>query len=140
MTTEMLHIILFFIICIIIFFVFRNFYIKAYNSNVSIKENFSNEKSSGAHGIAGNAPGYSNDLKSSIVKLNDQLLIGKYRTDYENSILHLDDYLNTLMLHAALNIDHSKDPSNPCTNFEKLSTLYNSKQALNSIMKHIDAN
>ena len=132
----MMNLIIFLIICIIIFFVFRNFYI----SKSFTKENFSTKSQTFSHGVGGNASNYSNNLKDSTVKLHDQLLIGKYRTDYENSILHLDDYLNTLMLHTALNVDHTKDPSSPCNNLEKLSMLHNSKQALNNIMKHIDAN
>lgn len=131
-----MNVFLFLVVCIIIFFVFRNFYA----SKTLTKENFTSKKQTFTDGIAGNASNYSNDLKNSSVKLHDQLLIGKYRTHYENSILHLDDYLHNLMLHTALNIDHNKDPSTPCSNIEKLSTLYNTKQALNSIMKHIDAN
>ena len=47
------------------------------------------------------------------------------------SLLNLDDYLNTLMLHTALNIDHTKDPSSPCNNLEKLPPLPTSLQYLN---------
>jgi hypothetical protein len=63
------------------------------------------------------------------------LLISKYRKDYENAILNLDDLINTMMLQTALNVDNSK----PMASIEKLNQLNSAKGALNSVMKFVDA-
>ncbi|NDI16400.1 MAG: hypothetical protein EBY83_00265 [Verrucomicrobia bacterium] len=68
-------------------------------------------------------------------KNQDVLLISKYRTDYENVILSLDDLINTMMLQTALTVN----PSNPSTSLEKLVQLNSARGALNSVMKFIDS-
>ena len=87
-------------------------------------------------GIAGNAAAYAAQLKSAVIKSQDELLISKYRSDYENSILNLDDYLNNIMLQTALSVNQN----NPQASISKLAEMQQAKIALNSIMKFVDSN
>ena len=91
--------------------------------------------SSSENGIAGNAATYGANIKSQTIKLQDTLLISKYRSDYETAILNLDDLVNNLMLKTALTVDKDK----PNQSLIALSQLQQSKVALNTIMKFIDS-
>ena len=91
--------------------------------------------SSSENGIAGNAATYGANIKSQTIKLQDTLLISKYRSDYETAILNLDDLVNNLMLKTALTVDKDK----PNQSLMVLSQLQQSKIALNTIMKFIDS-
>ena len=86
-------------------------------------------------GIAGNASSYGSNIKAQTIKLQDTLLISKYRSEYENVIINLDDLVNNLMLQTALSINQS----NPKEGLERLVALNQSKIALNSVMKFIDS-
>ena len=87
-------------------------------------------------GTAGDSEDFSKTVKAKFTKLQDQLLVKKYRTNYENTVLNMDDYINTLMLECVLKIDLDKDS---ISSFEKLNTLNAAKQSLNSVMKFIDS-
>jgi hypothetical protein len=93
------------------------------------------DASSMKDGIAGNAATYSSTIKSETVKLHDTFLISKYRKDYENIILNLDDYINMMMLKTALTVDQD----NPGPSIIKLSDMNNAKTALNNVMKFVDS-
>jgi hypothetical protein len=72
--------------------------------------------------------------------MQDSLLISKYRTDYENVVINLDQYISLLMLQNALKFDTSSSSSS--TNMEvinNLNSLNNVSNALNSVMKFIDS-
>ena len=45
------------------------------------------------------------DINSIITALRDSLNIQKYRSDYENVIINMNDYLGSLMLQQVLNIN-----------------------------------
>ena len=62
------------------------------------------------------------------------MLLSKYRTDYENIILSLDDLVDNLMLEKVLSIT----PDNTQKSLQELVTLNDSKTALNNVMKFID--
>jgi hypothetical protein len=66
---------------------------------------------------------------------NLSFLISKYRKDYENIILNLDDFINNLMLKTALTVDKNT----PQPTLSKLSELNQAKVALNNVMKFVDA-
>ena len=87
-------------------------------------------------GNAGSSEDFSKEIKAKFTKLQDQLLVSKYRSEYETIILHMDDYINTLMLDTLLQTDIHKDP---ISSFEKINTLQSTKQSLNSIMKFVDS-
>ena len=86
-------------------------------------------------GVAANSAKFSADLKSNILKQQDTLLIGKYKTDYENIILNTDDSINLRMLNTLLKMD----PENPDETYKKIVLLKETKVALNDIMKFVDS-
>lgn len=92
-------------------------------------------ESSSENGIAGNAATYGANIKSQTIKMQDTLLISKYRSDYETAILNLDDLVNNLMLKTALTVNKDK----PQQTLMALSQLQQSKVALNTVMKFIDS-
>jgi hypothetical protein len=110
-------------------------------SNVEgLENNSSTSTTSGpntqaVNGIAGSASSYGANIKAQTIKLQDILLISKYRSEYENAIINLDDLVNHLMLQQALSVKQS----NPAEGLDKLVKLSQSKAALNSVMKFIDA-
>jgi hypothetical protein len=92
-----------------------------------------------ANGEAGNAKNYAEGIKAKVVQLQDELLISKYRKDYENAIINMDDYVSILMLKQILNM--KPNDANPKATLEQigsLNVLKNSKDALNATMKYVD--
>ncbi len=90
-------------------------------------------------GIAGNAANYAASIKAKTVQLQDELLISKYRKDYESAIINMDDYINMLMLKQVLSMNSNN--TNQKANIEMLNSLNilkNSKDALNTTMKFLD--
>ena len=137
MKKEMMNLCIFAGISFIAYLIFRNLNFE----NLSFKEGMTDAStsetigSSSANGIAGNAAAYAANIKSQVIKLQDTMLVSKYRSDYETAILNLDDLVNNLMLKTALNIDQDK----PQQSLIALSQLQQSKVSLNSIMKFIDS-
>ena len=131
MKKELMNLFIFVIVCFMAYLLFRNLNFKegmtdASGNDVSIPTT--------TNGIAGNAAAYGATIKSATIKMQDMFLISKYRTDYENAVLNLDDLINNLMLKTALSVDKE----NPGDNIKKLAELQQSKIALNSVMKFID--
>ena len=126
-------------ISFVAFLIFRNLNF----DKMSFKEGMTSDTSSSSdtigssseNGIAGNAATYGANIKSQTIKMQDTLLISKYRSDYETAILNLDDLVNNLMLKTALTVDKDK----PQQSLISLSQLQQSKVALNTIMKFIDS-
>ena len=88
-------------------------------------------------GEGGNAANYAAKINANVVKLQDSLLITKYRQDYENTIINLDDLINFLMLKQVLNINTDGGPATT-TGLQNLVALKNSKDALNTTMTFLD--
>uniref|UniRef100_A0A6C0KTF8 Uncharacterized protein n=1 Tax=viral metagenome TaxID=1070528 RepID=A0A6C0KTF8_9ZZZZ len=113
---------------------------------VKVLEGATNMSDAGAasSGEGGNASAYNAKLKASVVKMQDTLLVSKYRADYENILLNLDDYISLLMLKTSLNINLDSEPEagKPNPNLALLSsikTLSDAKVSLNTVMKYIDS-
>ena len=106
--------------------------------NKTIREGLTNQVSGGTNGEAGNASNFASNVKSQTVLLQDSLLISKYRTDYENILINMDDYLNMLMLKQVLNIDVSKDMQSNISSLAALNTISNAKKSLNETMIFLD--
>lgn len=119
-------------ICILIYFVFRNIGVTEGLENASSSTSSSSDSSS--NGVAGNAAAYAANIKAQVIKLQDTTLISKYRSDYENVVINMDDLVNNLMLQITLNIDQSK----PEASLAKLAQLNQAKAGLNNVMKFID--
>ena len=133
MEKYIINLTVFVLICFVSYLLFRSIninYIEGMTSD-SLTNSITSTTSSG---VAGNAQSYAANIKSITVKNQDTLLISKYRNDYENVILNLDDYVNTLMLQTALNID----PVKSSESLDKLRALNETKSALNNVMKYID--
>ena len=134
---EFYNLILFLVLCFVIYLLFRNFHLVIRREGMT--NNYGSATSSSPsenNGVAGNAAAYAANLKSLTIKSQDILLISKYRPEYETAILNLDDLINNLMLKTALSVD----PANPDDAIEKLAKQQQAKLALNSVMKFVDSN
>jgi hypothetical protein len=105
--------------------------------NKTVREGLTNQDS-GSNGEAGNASNFTSTIKSQTVLLQDSLLISKYRSDYENILINMDDYLNMLMLKQVLNIDVTKDMQTNISSLAALNTISNAKKSLNETMIFLD--
>jgi hypothetical protein len=94
--------------------------------------------STSSSGEAGNAISYASSIKSRVIKLQDELLISKYKKNYEDVIINLDDYISYLMIKQTLNMSLSGDLASNITAIEKLNILKNSKDSLNATMTFLD--
>ena len=92
-----------------------------------------------AGGIAGSAAAYADSIKALTVKIQDELLIDKYKGDYEKVIFATDDLIDVLMLKTALTVKYDPtDPGRSMMSLYGLNYLKTSKDALNDVMKTID--
>jgi len=127
--------------CVLVYLIFRNLNMNNLNQdNVNYKEGMTTDTTTtttttATNGIAGSAAAYAAQIKSQAIKIEDQLLIPKYRADYETVILNLDELVNSLMLQTALNVSQT-DPQKALLD---LANLQQAQIALNSVMKYIDA-
>ena len=135
MKTELMNMFLFIGISLVVYLLFRNF---NYNNQYSLIEGMTDASGTAAstsdNGIAGNAASYGAQIKAATIKLQDTVLISKYRSDYETAILNLDDLVDNLMLKTVLSID----TSNPADGLKKLAEMNQAKLALNNVMKFVD--
>lgn len=133
MTGLFNNLMIIFVVGLLIYFVF---------SNISIKEGMTSDSSklssSSSNGIAGNAESFAAQVKAETIKLQDTLLISKYRKDYENAIINMDDLINNMMLDTVLNYNPSGDSNKNMGMIEKLNKLNSAKTSLNTVMKFVD--
>jgi hypothetical protein len=109
---------------------------KMFHPNV---EGMTNQTTStSTSGEAGTATSYAAAIKANVVKLQDELLIPKYRKDYESVIINLDDYVGYLMLQQILNLNTSNDVKSNLLILNNLNTLNASKDSLNATMSFLD--
>jgi hypothetical protein len=135
MKTELMNMFLFIGITLVVYLLFRNF---NYNNQYSLIEGMTDTSGNAVtptdNGIAGNAASYGAQIKASTIKLQDTVLISKYRSDYETAILNLDDLVDNLMLRTVLSIDIN----NPVDGLKYLADMNQAKLALNNVMKFVD--
>jgi hypothetical protein len=135
MKTELMNMFLFIGISLVVYLLFRNF---NYNSQYSLIEGMTDASGNAVtptdNGIAGNAASYGAQIKAATIRLQDTVLISKYRSDYETTILNLDDLVDNLMLRTVLSID----TNNPAAGLKYLADMNQSKLALNNVMKFVD--
>ncbi len=133
MNKQLINLLFILAICFVAYLLFRNLDFKE-GMTTDTSSSSSTTTTTTTNGIAGSATNYAANIKSETIKNQDMLLISKYRKDYENAILNLDDLINTMMLQTALTVDNSK----PMSSIEKLNQLNSAKGALNSVMKFVD--
>jgi len=91
-----------------------------------------------ASGEAGTAASYAAAIKAQVVKLQDELLVAKYRKDYETVIINLDDYIGYLMIKQSLNLKLNGDMKSNMESINALNILKSSKESLNVAMTFLD--
>lgn len=89
-------------------------------------------------GEAGTSASYASSVKAQVVKLQDELLVSKYRKDYESVLINLDDYVGYLMIQQTLNMKLNNDTKTNIDNFNNLNILKNARDSLNSTMAFLD--
>jgi hypothetical protein len=94
--------------------------------------------SSTSSGEAGTASSYAASIKAQTVKLQDELLISKYRKDYENVIINLDDYIGFLMIKQILNMKISDNLQSNMISINNLNSLKTARDSLNTTMNFLD--
>jgi hypothetical protein len=99
---------------------------------------------SSTNGEAAKAAEFNKLLKARIAGLQDKLLISKYRTEYENILLSLDDFMKLNMLQTALQIKPNQDsePGKPNPNmalFASMKAMSDARGTLNGIMTYLDS-
>jgi hypothetical protein len=120
---------------IIIYFLIHGF-------KINITEGLTNNKSNIMLDFGASSITDSENIKALNITLEDRLLISKYKKDYENLIINLDDYLNNLLLQNVLTIGNSVSSVTNNTELEKqmksIDLIKSTKQALNETMKYLD--
>jgi len=138
------------VIAIVIYFAFRvmNKLIpslqQTFNDNLEGLTTLSDSKSrnnlgSSFNGVAGNAANYAKKIESQTAKMVDGMLIPKYRSDYEQILLHLEHFHNANLLHKLLhyNLNDSTKSSEELSDIVKHHD--NVVQSLNNAMKFLDS-
>lgn len=135
MNKDFINLIIFICVCILIYIVFRSInFQEGLENNKSGSSSSTSTSTTSSNGVAGGASSYAANIKTEVIKLQDELLVSKYRTDYENVVINMDDLVNNLMLKTTLTIDQSK----PQDGLSKLAALGQVKSALNNVMTFID--
>jgi len=131
------------IIGFIVFGMFLIYYIvKCLHLQTYIIEGLENKPDTVAtseNGVAGSAKNRLDQIKATTIKLDDELLISKYKKDYEDIIIAADDLIDRLMLKTLLNakLDPAK-PESIVYQLQAVTILKNEKEALNDVMKFLD--
>lgn len=136
MTDDLLKMVgLLFVSLFIIYIIVKMFHLQA-----SVVEGLTNpDPSTPVSGQAGTSASYAAGIKAQVVKLQDELLISKYRKDYETAIINLDDYCGMLMLQQAFNMNTSGDVKANIEKLANINTLKQAKESLNVAMKFLDS-
>lgn len=98
----------------------------------------SSDEAAPVSGEAGTAASYAAAIKAQVVKMQDELLVSKYRKDYEAALINLDDYIGFLMIKQALNLKMTEDKKAGMESIASLNVLKNAKESLNTAMTFLD--
>ena len=119
----------------IVYLVLKMFHIKPLKEGL---ENPTDDLTASLTGVAGSASGYASGIKAKTVQLQDTMLIQKYRADYENVIINMEDYLSILMLEQVLSFNPSDSFKTIMDRINAINSLSNGKKSLNEIMVFVD--
>lgn len=93
---------------------------------------------SGSNGLAGNSVGYSSTLAQEVTSLHDQVLIPKYKSNYDTILLEQEELLKLKMLELALSINPSNiEGSLP--QIQLMNDLSKAVTSLDLIMTYVDS-
>ena len=139
MTEDLLKMIgLFFVVLFLVYLA-----VKGMKLHFQVVEGLTNNSASesaipaASSGESGDAASYAASVKARSVQIQDGLLIDKYRSDYENILINLDDHLNLLALKEALNL--KKDGPEHHEGIARINAYHNARQNLNHSMKFLDS-
>jgi hypothetical protein len=109
-------------------------------SQYTIIEGLENkDTASYANNIAAAAVTYATNIKAATTANTDAMLITKYKTDYEASLVNMDDYICTLMMQQVQSMDTTTtDSSKNLESLANLASLQQAKAALNTVMTFVD--
>ena len=98
------------IVCFFIIYIV----VKMFQLQTSVLEGLTNGSDTNttinpSSGEAGTSSSYAAAIKANVVKIQDELLVAKYRKDYETAIINLDDYIGYLMIKQTLNMNLNGD-------------------------------
>ena len=117
--------------------------LKMFQLQTSVIEGLTNadgtiSSSTPSSGEAGTSTSYAAAIKAQVVKLQDELLVAKYRKDYEAAIINLDDYIGYMMIKQTLNMKLDGDMKSNIEAINNLNILKTSKESLNATMTFLD--
>lgn len=113
--------------------------VKLFNLQANVIEGLTTQSSSGStSGEAGTSANYADTIKAQTVQLQDSLLISKYRKEYENIILNMEDYLHMLMLKQIVNININGTVKEITDGLHTVNILKNAKDSLDDTIKFVD--
>jgi hypothetical protein len=82
---------------------------------------------------------FSTKISARMAQLKDRLNIDKYRKDYENVIIHLDEYISGIMLGDVLSLSSNNISKDEIVKvMERMNVLKQGKDSLNVLMAGID--
>jgi hypothetical protein len=90
-------------------------------------------------GVGAGAASWGDAIKSATTKINDTMLVSKYRKDYENVIINAEDCVNASMLSALMTSPLGPDGNVTVQTLTAIKNMNDSKVALNEIMKYVDS-
>jgi hypothetical protein len=127
---------------LLVSFVIIYIIVKMFKLQATVLEGLTNGSDSNSlninNGEAGTASSYAAAIKAQVVKLQDELLISKYRKDYETVIINLDDYIGYLMIKQVLNMKITDNLEANMVSINNLNSLKTAKDSLNSTMTFLD--
>lgn len=124
-----------FIIFIIIIIIFYNIY----NTQIEGMNNKTSTITNTSRGI--NSTSFHEKLKEHHLHLKSDLNIPKHRSDYENILIEMNDYVDGLMLSELLNVDPNNINNSKLINtIQNITKMNQSKESLNKMMKYLDNN
>jgi len=129
---------------LIVSFVIIYLVVKMFKLQATVLEGLTNgsddsdTRNAPSSGEAGTAASYAASIKAQTVKLQDELLISKYRKDYENVIINLDDYIGFLMIKQILNMKITDNLQANMISINNLNSLKTARDSLNTTMNFLD--
>lgn len=96
-------------------------------------------KSTSTTGVGAGAASWADAIKSATTKINDAMLVSKYRKDYENVIINAEECVNASMLSALVTSPLGADGNVTVQTLTAIKNMNDSKVALNEIMKYVDS-
>lgn len=123
----------------IVYLVINMFHIQPMTEGLENQQNQNiNNLTASLSGVAGSAANYAASIKAKTVQIQDTVLVSKYRKEYENVIINLDDYFSALMLEQVLSMNVSDNLQSNIQKIQIINTLSTGKKTLNEVMTYVD--